>query len=349
MKGSHVLNVLKSVTERIDVNHTSGQLFEVLDTLLYRAIDPIIENSNYVDRMLSIVLAWYTQNQRRKISPLPKERFNTYVIAFLTTKDVTLRKKIYRRLGLERNITFFIVSRWLQLLRPWQDLHIRHTRGEPVLQEMASIERSVLVFNNHNLFAIIQEAKCWYEKSSDFKQRLLEKYMRFIMLEALHHYKAQQLHNPHLRLELDEVAQNFVLATYKAIDKFDANRGTLTTYIQNWLKNAKVSNHFRHEYGTAYNIPHSRKMKIASKSDTTTNNLYVELDKEEVLEVADELSVEADVVRRNEIDFIRMLAKEADPEGIGRMFLGIGEYFPTPNFVNKHEAHSTTATTASTS
>lgn len=334
MKGSHVLNVLKSVNERISDNYTSGQLFEVLDVLLYRSINPIIENSNYVDRVLSIVLAWYTQNQRRKISPLPKDRFNTYIITFLASKDNDLRKKIYRKMGLERNITFFIVSRWLSLLRPWQDLHIRQARGETLLTEMASIERSALVVNNHNLFAVIQEVKCWYERSSEFKQCLLEKYMRFIMLEALHHYKAQQTHNPHLRLELDEVAQNFVLATYKAIDKFDAERGTLTTYIQNWLKNAKVSNHFKHEYGTAYNIPHSRKMKIASKSDTTTNNLYVELDKEEVLEVADELSVEADVIRRNEVEFIRLLAKEADPEGIGRMFLGIGEYFPKSGSVN---------------
>ncbi len=322
---SAVLQTLKSVKERLPDNYTSGQLFEVLDRMLYRSIDPIIEHANYVDRILAIVLSWYSNNQRRKVSPLSKERFNTYVIAFLGARDNDLRKKIYRNLRLERNITFFIVQRWLSLLKPWRQLHVQYARGDnSVLHQMASLERTALIWNNHNLFTEYQNVAYWHEQAAQFKQQMLEKYMRFIMREAYGYYRAQQINNPHLRFDLDEIAQNFILAAYKAIDKCDERQGTLTTYIQNWLKNAKVSTHFRHEYGIAYNIPHSKRQRIAKKQDHSSN-IYVSIDSEEAQEIASEHDLEQEMERNDQINFVRMLAKIADPIGIGRIVLGIGE------------------------
>jgi len=322
---SVVLDVLKTVDERIDQNYTSGQLFEVLDKMLYRAVEPLILHTRYVDRVLSIVLAWYAQNHRRRISHNSKARLAAFVIAFLSETDGKKRVLLYRRMRLERNITFFIVNNWLAIVEPWKRLHVSACRGEVHRQLEQELMLQCCVTNPGKLWGTICTAQYWTTVAADFRDQMAEKYMRMVMLEAQSHWANQRENNPHLSLDLDELAQNFMLSVLKAIDKFDERQGTLTAYILNWLKNAKISQQYRGEYGVAYTIPHSKKTSIARDGDTGTRNLSVGLDDENVQNVADERNIESVLSQRQELHRVREVAKFSDVQGIGRLLLGIPE------------------------
>jgi uncharacterized protein YejL (UPF0352 family) len=154
---------------------------------------------------------------------------------------------------------------------------------------------------------------------------IMEKYMRFVMMEAQMFHKQQREHNPHLNFDIEDLAQNFSLAVNKAIDKCDAQQGTLTSYIKNWIKDAKGNPQLRGEYGIAYTIPASQRRAMAQSTNNKAVNISVSIDDEELQGLRSESNIEEEYERKRTIDLVRVLAKRADPTGISRMFLGIGE------------------------
>lgn len=318
------LKSLKNVKEKIQDNYTSAQLLGVLDLMLLRSISPIIHQTHFIDRALSLILYWYTINQRRRISPLSKKDFNRNVIQFLGNPDNKQRCILFSGLKLERNITFFLIRSWLSEMRHWPDEYVRSlARGNRY--EKTRIEKRAMIVSSDNLLFALQKVRFWEHAASEFKNALIEKYMRLIFNMAHQHYAINRDMHPHLRMDLEEIAQDFILAAHRGIDKCDAEQGTLTYYLETWLRNARGSvSHFRHEYGVAYSIPASVKRKIAEKKSSVIN-IALTMDEDGVLDVPDELQVEEVCEKRNYIEFIRKLARYADPLGYGRIRLGIGE------------------------
>ena len=164
----------------------------------------------------------------------------------------------------------------------------------------------------------------WTEKALTFKHQIIEKYMRLVMLEAHAYATHHKQNNPHIRIDLDEVAQNFILAVSKAIDKCNANKGTLTSYVQMWLKDARNTVHFQHSYGFAYSIPTNKRREIAA-GKSHINNMVFDLDSAEAQSVAVEYDLESDIDNKKIVNTVRAISKQADPTGLGRLTLQITE------------------------
>src|SRR5690606_36939465 len=119
-----------------------------------------------------------------------------------------------------------------------------------------------------------------------------------------------------------------------AIDKYDSNKGALTSYINWWILNAQTCNTSEHEYGIAYVVPQSHRKKIAEKSTGYLNH-SVSLDdlvNEESSKnlhslIGDGYDVAEDFERGETSRMIMYLAKHADINGCARLTLDIGEYF----------------------
>jgi len=318
---SYVLDQLKRVKEVLPENYTSRQLLATLDTLIFRAIRPIIAESTYVDRVLGILSGWLSTASRRKISSVEsKEKFQSLVMAFTIAQTPAERFQIWRALKLERTISFFIITQWLRILEPWV---AAQCRGD--FAQCMRLERRACIRNNQALFQRQQSVMFWQKQALDFKEALLQKYMRKVVLESSAYYEGHRKNNPHLVIDLDDVGQNFMLAVSKAIDKCDTDKGTLTSYVQLWLKDAASSSHNSHEYGTAFSIPVGKRREIARTENHALNNISVNIDAEEVLELPSGQNVEQDSIRQSSIDRVRMLAKAVDIHGLGRLALGITE------------------------
>ncbi len=317
---SFVLNTLKSVQEQLDKNYSSRQLLATLDTLLLCAIKPIITKTRFVDRQLSLLCGWYTNAARRKVASLgSKERFISLVVAFIASNSNSDRIKIFQALKLERTLTFWIVQNWLDSLKGWPEAIAKLD-----FATAQSYERRACVVDNQATFQNMQKVEYWLSKAVAFKHQLMEKYMRYAMVEAQAYYAYHRKNNPHIQVNVDDVAQNFILAVSKAIDKCDSDKGTLTSYIKSWLQDARNTTHFRHDYGLVFSLPTSKRREIARKQ-STVNNLPVDMESPEVQNMASSSNVEQELESANVVNTIRRLAKHADPLGLGRLALNITE------------------------
>lgn len=296
---SSVFDSLKGVKESIGDNYTSSQLLGSLDILIFNAIDAIIEHTDWLDLVVGRILLWYGDNKKRKLSPIPKEDFMEMCFLYLCS-DAKGKMQIIRQMEMERNV-------WLSSCK----LFCMHPVDEDPLNPLRVFykERS-----GKDLWVAHRDVAYWSGKAFEMKSKIMEKYLRYTLTMANSYYK-----NSNTSVDLDDLIQNFTLAVSKAIDKCSVNHGTLTSYIQQWMRSAQNSSASGHEYGIAYSVPQaSRKQFLEGRSP----NIYVPIDAEEVLAVAHEdNSLETD----SEIAHIRLLAKHADPLGLARMQLGIQE------------------------
>lgn len=314
---SNVLSALKKIQEQLPDNYSSHQLLSTLDQLLLNACLPIIDRTRFFDRHLGIISGWYASAARRKLASLPsKERFTALTSAFIISNSTEERIAAWKALKLERTLVFWLLNNWQETMSEWTD-----AVDAKDYDKKQVIERRACFIVHSSIFQIKQHVDFWLTKATEFKQMLVEKYMRYVMVEVVNFSKYQKQHNPHMQFDLDEVAQDFCLAVSKAIDKCDTEKGTLTSYVQKWLQDARTN---RSEYGTAFSLPSNQRRAIA-QGLSFTNNLSVSLDSEQVLELAGSTNIEQEYIDAATVNRVRHLAKSADPLGIGRISLKITE------------------------
>ena len=163
--------------------------------------------------------------------------------------------------------------------------------------------------SSQSLYSGIRASKFWIAEFVKLKELILQKYYRFIINTAQSDFKSLG-HT----VSLDDMAQNYVLVSSKALDKCDYEQGTLTSYLQLWLKSAK------HKITKKGSISNTVSSFISDGTSSESN--YVRLDDASLLD-KDELVQEERI--DDHITHVRLLLKEMDPTGIIRLSMGIEE------------------------
>lgn len=295
-KHSYVFQKMKTTKETILDNYSSSQYIEVLDTLIYGYIKPIVENTDFANDLLADFIHQYINNYRRKISIVTKEKILSSLLMFFTCPP-SKRLAYLKSMRLERSIFRYIAEKFLEQTKDYESRIEKRLNGD--MSALASLETKVKILNQHDtlpLNSVITAVETYLKEASKFKQQILEKYTRMVLMAAQTHYKL----NP--RLDLDSIIQTMFLYSTYAIDKYDITQGALTSYIEVWLR-------------------HARNRVISNEAESFANvsidqdDTYVE---EPIYE--NESSLEDDEVLR-----VRELAKLVDPTGLGRLSLNIQE------------------------
>lgn len=295
---SRVFSVLKHTKERITDNWTSAQYSEVLDRLLYESIDPIIRSSNYVDQWIAAILSWYACDARRKISNVGRNKLLTLMMVFITSKDPETKILILRIMRLERNLLSGIVTNWRTFTSDYRRLSdsLFDDKSKKVALYLKQVEVSVLATGS--IYGVISTVDFWFNHYTHFKDQLLEKYTRLALIKSKEFY----VQTGHV-LDLDDIIQIFMVSTSKAIDKYDVQKGSLTSYIQTWFKDARTK----------------------CRNMITNTVSLEEMFENANVDIADDSDFVQDICKSQEIERVRVLAKRVDPFGLGRIKLGIEE------------------------
>lgn len=304
-KQNTLLNVL-SVQESIDHNYTSNQLLTVLDTALFYAVEAIVRNTNWFDVVLTSVINWYSENTRRKISStVQKEDVFSKLISIILSSDPEYKMAQLKKLSLERSL-------WFKACKVFVNLCPETTNSYHDFQFMK--------LANGSLYVARRDAQYWLNVASKMKSQIMEKYMRKVGKQAMYSKKK----NPDI--DLEDAVQNLTVSLSQAIDKCSSDRGTLTTYIDQWFMSAQTKSRGE-EYGTAYTIPDTVRKEFYKGRPP---NIYVHLDtlvdegREDMIS-----DIGKDPIDEISTDNLRvhllLLAKHADPKGYGRFALGIDE------------------------
>lgn len=316
MAHSEYIDNLKSVTEKLTKNYGGHEISSTLDLLMNRAMSSIILNTNFLDYYFLNIFTWLSQNHKRKISHLDRERVFTYLFMFMSSTDREEKCKIFRQLHLERTLGIYLIDQFLNITSGYQDDSVKCIKSNKARLRMYLLERGLS--SNFKLYSAISNTRFWYSEFLKLRSQIVEKYYRFIVKEAWAYTQKNKSDKP-----LEDVVQNFLIGAYRAVDKYDPKKGALTSYISEWLRDAKMGRTFTHEFGIAYTLPNQVKVDRAQNVNSINNQSH-DLDSDEVLELSTE-SVEDSFERNQNIDRIRRLCKVADPWGFARRELEIQE------------------------
>lgn len=300
---STTFTILKRIRESIPENYTSQQYAEVLDALLYSAIEPLVLHTNTCLIWMPRILAWYSnQSNSRKISSLDREKLQSKLCLFLLL-PVEERLPLLKGMKLERNLITLMIEDFLALTKEYRALEeqacIAPKADRSGYLSKMNEQAQLVGLTNADLYAVYQHIRVWYEYYLEFRSYLIEKFTRYAIMKAKENY-VKVGH----ALSLDDIIQHYMLAVGKAIDKCDTDEGPLASYVGQWFLNAR--NTVRKEIGNL------------------NTESYEELEESE-FDFGVYQDVEQHVERMQTIERIRLLAQVADPYGLARLRLEIDE------------------------
>ncbi len=306
-KHSESFALLKRAEETISGNLTTNQYCKILDTYLLEAVTPIMTATNYYDGYVGKMLSWQSENFRRKLSMSKEIDLASLSILFLVSSDPIVKLGVWKTLKLDRMLILESLRNFLQVTSRYVEAN-NCTLPVPVGYDPYEYWTSVSNDIEANLgcsgslMPVIQQCEYWLHQATEFKRMILEKYIRFCLMQAKTSYVTYFNHE----IDLDDIIQSYIVAASRAIDKCDADQGVLTTHIMNWFLTAR---------------------NFLNKRRTQDSSLHLE-SLDSVRESTSEDDATPDVSPADDIDYIRAVARMADPKGTGRYYLGIEERLP---------------------
>jgi hypothetical protein len=318
-------------------NLTGGQIQEILDFLIYEAIGPIIRRSNIFNTQIYYLLGVAAKNKKRKLSALPREEFINVLCQSILVENED-RIGILSKSKIERSFIYNFVVKFLEETKGYQETYQKylvanHDKDRLDLK-LQAVERNLGCSRMH-LLSVINVAQDYLELAYKFRNSIVEQYVKLAYGCAKAYCSDKTL-----QYDVGDVAQNFLAAITKAVDKYDSSKGALTSYIKWWILNARSCSNtvHGHEYGVAYSIPHSQKKMLTSKKKGNNDiNFSISLDSvgqkkdEEDVKLLDMLkgtsSVDEEIETKEDNTILKYLIKRADINGLARLSLDVDEYF----------------------
>jgi RNA polymerase sigma factor (sigma-70 family) len=311
------------------------------------------------DDFAAFMLSYIARLRKKKLTYIDRPQAVDRLVLYLVLRNnKELKFKIFQSLSLERFYIFKYLSYCMETLKTVNDLwlsYLEETHGlqenkkNPVTENKLSVLRKKFGLSLVSVFSLMKFVEVNLVSYSEYRQKVISHYYKLCYKKAKSYFKDK----PNLGYDIDEVYQDYLIAVAKAIDKYRASRGAVTSYINWWILNVSTCDYSSHEYGIAYTVPASHRRDIANHRVTDTN-FAVSLDipvkgssnDDTTVTLKDKLISEdsdhAEIFAQNDhTTRFRNLIKSVDPLGIARISLGIDEVFNSDELalMKRHRAY----------
>jgi hypothetical protein len=319
-------------------NLTGGQIQEIMDSFLYKALEPIVLHTDVFDSQLCYLLTAVIKNKKRRFCALDRNETIDHLSQAIITTDRVKKLELIKKLKIERSFIHVFVKKFLEEYRkPFLDLYYCYLsdsskrisykeRMDPYVKEVGS--NSI-----QDMFVSVTLPSVPLKQFYDYFSSIVDQYIK------LSHTQAKHLRDTNTGNTYDyrDVVQNFMRNVVVALNKYDSSKGALTSYIKYWMLNSLTCNSSEHEYGIAYTIPQNQK-KIMSDNKTSVNFStsmdYLLASGEEdgdstlheILSAETE-DLDEEYAVNSELRMLYLFAKRADPHGLARLYLDLPEVF----------------------
>jgi hypothetical protein len=314
----------------IQPNLTGEQIQQILDLFLYKAMEPVVLNSDVFDDQVSYILGLISTNRKRKPSSLPREKVINLLCTYLATEDRAEKYRILRIAHIERCFLHVFLSKFLKefagFLPMYRRMMLEH---KPiVLRKQLDARANAISCTRHEIYRILTVSYDYIGSFYKCRSWVLDHYVKHASRQAKIHINSGKG-----KFDFFDVRQSILKSILLALDKYDSSKGALTSYINWWIFNAQTCNISEHEYGVAYTIPQIYRRKIACKDLDTVNysismdDVGGENDKNLHSIVSDKQDISRDFEQYEETAIVCYLAKCVDTMGLARLVLDVGEHF----------------------
>ena len=304
---------LASSTEQLSRDIHTATLLSVLDDLLYAAFEPLYKETTFFRRLLMQVILYATEDNRRRISLIEKEKMNSWLLKAVYNSDFDF----FTMAKLDRGVYVDLISQSLEVLEPIEQIE-KGLLGKNKLGFLEQRRKLALLFgvDQDRLYSLYQWVNSYLKLYLKFKEMIVSRYYRLAYHEANRIYHTQSK-----RIDTKDLFKNLVLSTWKAVDRCDASLGTLTSFIQRSFLNAKTYPEFPHIYHVAYDVPMSAR-HLLKKKNLVAENQSISFDDPIVsdsVESTNTLETDYSAVDKNLLAFLRSVPGIE----IGLLMLGV--------------------------
>ena len=310
-ENSWVFGVLKANSGETDGNLTTSQYLETLDRYLNGALKCIVENTRYLDVVVTGLIGWQEENYRRRVSLLSKRQFIEAAVSWVIKPRVD-KVKTLASLRLDRGVALLACNSFLEECKDYEALSkLRVIESQEHLKIISETESRLLVPGG-NLFHCLTLVRHLATLASEYRGEILSKYIRLSIMTAQRDY----VQYFDCRISLNDMCGEYILASGRAIDKCDYEKGPLTTHIRNWFFTARKHCATRYDTGRRESVlpDESDSSRVSGDDDTKSASAELSVD-----------AVDVSLMKLESPATIRFLAKLADPKGDVRKRLGIEE------------------------
>lgn len=339
-----------AVVTNPDENLTGGQIQDIMDTLLEAVLRPMLVNSTIFDTQLVFALSFIAKNKKRKISTAGRYESINYLTKALLAADVEEKIFYVQKAKLERSMIHLFVKKLLeshyQSFMSMYGTFLTSRESHPLIKRKLDLTaRNLGCKKRSNIFVMLNSCAEGLKVYNKYVDSIVAQYLKLCSQQAKFFVDT----NPHNQYSIKDVRQNFLTNILVALNKYDSSKGALTSYINFWLLNAQTCASGTHEYGIAYTVPPQYRRKLATDKESGLDiNFSISLDAQvedddgEQVDLHNKLESTDNVDRQLEQHkmgvLFSMLAKNADPFGIGRLTLEVDEHF-TQSELDLMQAH----------
>jgi hypothetical protein len=290
---------------------TSGQIQQTLDKLLNFAISLVIQNSKIVHNSMPALVSFAAVNKRRKIDRLGSNLVIHHGTAFLVNDPTPER---YIACKFNRHITYMLIKQYL------------------ISTDQTAVDATRKKAPEFLLIRVnVADALKAYD---EFRAELLNGYTPLCFKEALLLNSKSSL-----PINIDDLVQNLKQAVLYALDRFDSEKGALTSFIQQWMRHFFQSPEFGHSVGLAFNTSHFARRQIARKTSAIQNVGYSLTPK--ILGTFQPLdSAEDTLVRQQDQKLLVMMLQKIDPLGLLRTLHQVEEQWTSAHQQQKERLYA---------
>lgn len=326
-------------------NLTGGQIQDIMDKLLFEVLRPLVTNSNIFDSQLVFALSFIAKNKKRKISTATRSECINYLTRALLAEDTDEKLFYIQKARLERSMIYVFVKKLLDAnYAPFMEMYstFLSKHGDPdsdplyviKLRKIRAIKNALGCSKRSDLFKLFSGCSEALMVYNSYIESVVAQYYKLCSQQAKFFVDT----NTSNQFSFKDVRQNFLTNVLIALNKYDSSKGALTSYINFWLLNAQTCASGSHEYGIAYVVPPQHKRKLAlEKGAGHAINFSISLDSKVEDETGESVdlhnkiesaeTVDSELERHKMGRLFSMLAKNADPQGIGRLTLELEEYY----------------------
>lgn len=241
---------------------SGGQLQELMDTLLYAALKPVVESTDLFTPQLTYILSLLVVNRKRKPCACDQDRAMYYLVSALSAPR-DQRMQYITALRLERNFVYGFLRNLLRVYhKPFMACYTGMCKSSNDEAAMSAYRTKADSFvsaakatSRSSFYHMLQNVSYMLPEFVHVFNSAVQNFTALCAQLARAYVKK----NPQHQYDVNDVIQNFVRATITAMNKYDCNRGAHASYVKWWIYHAQTCGASDHEYGLAYIIPQSQR------------------------------------------------------------------------------------------
>ena len=311
-----LMEQMGGVKEQIEGNtHTSETLFNAIDWTLYQGIELVLKHTTLVEEVLGI---YFNTPTRKKIANSSPEDFAEFMYHFYNGPE-NEKLPMLRKAKINREL----LTLPLQMISHHYEPYCRSLVDGSM--ETWGIRRELMLkIPDTDVTLFLLNVKVWFDRYCLLRDAIMEKYYRLIVKDI-----GRYTHVIAGKVDKNDMASEYITSLLRAFSKFDTTSGAFTSYLSNWLKNARSNSMTTDEIGIAFTLPHNVRTKIGQGKGYSEVHNFSQQINEDASENTVQLLEESD-----EKKAFQMLISKADPTGLYRLMnafpLEINEFIQQP-------------------